>query len=375
MVDHMSYGKQSKRIFLSPPELSGHESRYIREALESNYIAPIGPQLDEFERRLADLSGVRHALAVNSGTAAIHLALMVLGVGQGDEVICSTFTFAGSCNPIRYCGATPVFVDSESRTWNMDADALESAILDRTKITGKKPKAIIVVHLYGMPAEMDRIMSVARTHGIPVVEDAAEALGSTYRGRPAGGLADLGVYSFNGNKIITTSGGGALLSDNEHWIARARFLSTQARESEVHYEHREVGYNYRMSNISAALGLGQLDDLESRVQRRRRVFDDYRQMLGAAVEFQPEPEGSISNRWLTAVLLPGSVTPRSLVSKMEQHNIETRPLWKPMHLQPVYQDFPYYGDRLSDRLFACGVCLPSVSEPAATLVKEVLEVK
>lgn len=348
------------RTFLSPPQLSGHEARYIQEALASGYIAPVGPQLDLFEQRLAELAGVNHALAVSSGTAAIHLALMVVGVGQGDEVICSSFTFAGSCNPIRYVGATPVWVDSERETWNMDPDLLEEAIADRLSKRGRLPKAIIVVHLYGMPAQMDQIMAVARKYGIPVIEDAAEAVGSLYKGRPAGGLADLGVYSFNGNKIITTSGGGALLGNNTEWMAKARYLATQAREPVVHYEHREIGYNYRLSNISAALGLGQLEDLQERVTRRRKVHEAYKSVFGKDYHFQPEPEGYFSNRWLTAVLFPAGRNPLSLMAELEKSDIESRPLWKPMHLQPVYQGFPVYGSGVSEELFNRGLCMPSV---------------
>ncbi|MFM7194659.1 MAG: DegT/DnrJ/EryC1/StrS family aminotransferase [Bacteroidota bacterium] len=337
--------------------MGGNELKYVEEAFRSNWIAPVGPHLDLFEQKLGEMAGVDHVLATSSGTAAIHLALLVLGVKAGDEVICSDLTFVGSCNPILYCGATPVFIDSEPVTWNMDPVLLAEAIEGRKAKTGRVPKAIIVVHLYGMPARMDEIMAIARAHGIPVIEDAAEAVGSRYKGRACGSIGDLGVYSFNGNKIITTSGGGALLSNNGEWIKKARFLATQAREPVPHYEHKEVGYNYRLSNICAAIGLGQLEVLDQRVRERREIHEAYRAAF-PDFGFQEEPEGFFSNRWLTAVLLPEGMKPEEIVEEMESENIEVRRVWKPMGLQPALKCETGYEAHVSSNLFCCGVCLP-----------------
>jgi dTDP-4-amino-4,6-dideoxygalactose transaminase len=290
--------------------------------------------------------------------------LIVLGVEQGDEVICSSFTFAGSCNPIAYQKAIPVFIDSETETWNMDPVLLEEAIVDREKKTGRKPKAIIIVHLYGMPAKITEIMEVARRHNIPVIEDAAEALGSSHHGKKLGTFGDIGVYSFNGNKIITTSGGGALVSNNESWVKTVRFLSTQARDEAPHYEHTHIGYNYRMSNICAAIGLGQLKVLDERVNQRRRVFDWYSSILNPGVfTLLKEPAGFYSNRWLSTVLINPRVefNREDLRLALNKLNIETRPLWKPMHLQPVFKGTPNYTNGVSERLFENGLCLPSGS--------------
>ena len=353
-----------KRIYLSPPHMSGAELRFIKEAFDSNWIAPVGPAILEFEKKIADYNSIGYALAVCSGTAAIHLALITLGVKEGDEVICATFTFSGSCNPIIYQGATPVFIDSESDSWNMDPALLEQAIRDRIR-SGKKPKAIIVVHLFGMPAQMKPIVDIARRYEIPVIEDAAEALGSTYLGQKAGTIGDIGIFSFNGNKIITTSGGGAMVSSKKEWIDKSRFLSNQSRSPGPFYEHSEVGYNYQLSNICASIGLGQFTVLEERIARRRRNFEFYRASLDKSIfSFQPELDGSFSNRWLTTVLIDFNADPEiseRIRKELENDNIETRPLWKPMHLQPVFKGAPAYLNGVSELLFRKGLCLPSGS--------------
>ena len=343
--------------------MSGAEQKFVQEAFDTNWISPAGPHITQFENVLADYVGVKHCAALSSGTAAIHLALIVLGVKQGDEVICQSFTFSGSCNPIAYQGATPVFVDSESETWNIDPVLMEEAIQDRIKQTGKKPKAIIVVHLYGMPAKMDEIMTIARNYEIPVIEDAAEALGSTYKRKKCGSIGDFGILSFNGNKIITTSGGGALLSNNEAWIKKARFLATQARESVAHYEHKEIGYNYRLSNVCAAIGLGQMTVIDERVKQRREIFDFYKSKLKekSDITFFTTPTDHFSNRWLTTILIDknSSTNNEALRLALDKQNIESRPLWKPMHLQPVFKDCPIYRNGTSESLFNNGLCLPS----------------
>lgn len=346
--------------------MGGMELKYVEEAFATNWISPVGPHIGAFEEELADYNNVPFCAALSSGTAAIHLALIILGVKRGDDVICSSFTFSGSCNPIAYQGATPVFVDSEADSWNMDPQLLEEAIIDRTRKTGRKPAAIIVVHLYGMPARIEEIMIIARKHGIPVVEDAAEAIGSTYQGQKLGSFGDLGVYSFNGNKIITTSGGGALVSANENWIRKARFLATQARDQAPHYQHSEIGYNYRLSNICAGIGRGQLQVLEERIAQRRRNFEAYRKGLSGirGLTFLAEPTGCFSNRWLTTMLLDPTVAGTSsdaISHKLAGLNIESRPLWKPMHQQPVFSDAPAYVSGVSEQLFKVGLCLPSGS--------------
>lgn len=351
----------SQRIYLSPPHLSGEEIKYVQQAFDANWVAPAGPAIAAFENKIAEYNSIDQCLVVSSGTAAIHLALILLGIEPGDEVICSSFTFSGSCNPIVYQSATPVFIDSEKESWNMDPELLERAITDRLR-TGKKPKAIIVVHLFGMPARMNEIMDIATRYRIPVVEDAAEALGSTYHGRKAGTIGDIGIYSFNGNKIITTSGGGAIVSKKKKWIERARFLSNQSRSPVPYFQHEELGYNYQLSNISASIGLGQVNVLQSRVERRRKIFEFYVANLPTQIcSFQPEPEGIISNRWLTTILIHSAIKPEDLRVALEKKNIETRPLWKPMHLQPVFKDAPSYLNGVSESLFEKGLCLPSGS--------------
>lgn len=351
---------EKKKIWLSSPHMGGEEIKFVKEAFDTNWISPVGPHISAFESELAGYNGVDHCAVLSSGTAAIHLALIILGVRAGDEVICSSFTFSGSCNPIVYQGATPVFIDSELETWNMDPALLEMAIQDRMQKTGKKPKAIILVHLYGMPANMGAIMNIARAHGIPVVEDAAEALGSSYQGKKLGTSGDFGVYSFNGNKIITTSGGGALVSMNGDWIAKARFLATQARDPAPHYEHSELGFNYRMSNVVAGIGRGQMRVLDERVVGRRAVYQWYTDRFRNHLHFLPEPAGSFSNRWLTTATLPGhGPSPERVREALENQNIESRPLWKPMHLQPFFSRYPAYVSGASETLFNRGICLPS----------------
>lgn len=355
----------NKKIWLSSPHMSGQEQQFVNEAFETNWIAPLGPNVDGFEQDLVNYTGCGYAAALSSGTAAIHMALILLGIRPDDEVICSTFTFAASANPIRYQGAVPVFVDSESTTWNIDPDLLEQAIRARIR-KGKKPAAIILVHLYGMPAQIDEILDIAGQYEIPVIEDAAEALGSTYKGKFAGTFGKFGVLSFNGNKIITTSGGGALISSDEMLIEKARFLSSQARDLAPHYQHSQIGYNYRMSNIAAGVGRGQMKVLDQRIQRRRDIFEFYKQHLSSVegITFLAEPEEYYSNRWLTTILVnpeKTGVNREHIRLALQNENIEARPVWKPMHLQPVFNDYPAYVNGVSEHLFDHGLCLPSGS--------------
>lgn len=358
----------NNKIWLSSPHMGEHEFLYVKEAFDTNWIAPLGPHVDGFEMDIADYLGQgSHVAALSSGTAALHLALIILGVKAGDEVICQSMTFSASANPIAYQGATPVFVDSEANTWNMSPDLLEEAIKDRI-CEGIKPKAIIVVHLYGMPAQMDLIMEIANRYEIPVVEDAAEALGSSYKGQKLGAFGAMSILSFNGNKIITTSGGGALVSANEEWIKKARFLATQARDAAPHYQHSQVGYNYRMSNICAGIGRGQMEVLPLRIQQRRNNYAFYKDAFASipAIQFAQEPgDGYYSNRWLSTVLINNpadyNLYREEIRLALEKENIEARPLWKPMHMQPVFSGAPFYGDGTSERLFEQGLCLPSGS--------------
>lgn len=355
---------QPERIFLSPPHMCGEEIVYVQQAFDSNYIAPLGEHVDELERAICAATGTNHAVALSSGTAAIHLALILLGVKAGDLVVCQSFTFAGTINPVAYLGAVPVLVDSEPNTWNMDPELLRQAIV-ACRARGANPKAIIPVDLYGMPAKMSEIMSIAREFEIPVIEDAAEALGARLEGRPCASLGDFGILSFNGNKILTTSGGGALVSQDQGLIDKARFLATQARDPEPHYEHTHIGYNYRMSNVLAAIGRGQFTVLDQRVHAKRTIHDAYQRLLGhlPGIRFLTEPCGFFSNRWLTTILVDpastGGVTREDIRMALEQNYVESRPLWKPMHLQPIYRDVPFHGNNTSERLFAQGLCLPS----------------
>ena len=350
------------RIYLSPPDLAGTELAMLRDAVESNWIAPLGPHVDAFEAELAARLELPHALALSSGTAALHLALEVLGVGAGHEVWCSTLTFAATANAIHYVGATPVFVDSDRRTWNLDP-ALLAESLDAAARRGALPRAVIAVDLYGQIAELEPIAAACRRHGVFLIEDAAEALGATYRGRPAGALADLTVLSFNGNKIITTSGGGALLGRERAWLDRARYLATQARSPARHYEHEAIGYNYRLSNLLAAVGRAQLADLDRRVAARRATNQHYRSALGALPgwAFMPETPDRRSTCWLTCATVADPARREALLDHLAALDIEARPLWKPMHLQPIFRGHRALGGAVAEDLFARGLCLPSGS--------------
>ena len=353
------------RLYLSPPHLGRHELNYVAKAIEDNWVAPAGPNLAGFEADICAAVGVPYCVALSSGTAAIHLGLLLLGVGPGDEVLCPSFTFVASANPIVYCGATPVFIDSEADTWNLCPVRLREAIEDRIRL-GKTPKALLLVHLYGMPAKLPEILALATEFNIPILEDAAEALGSTWQHQPLGGFGRVGVFSFNGNKILTTGGGGALVTYDRALAERARFLATQAKDDAPHYQHSQLGYNYRLSNVLAGIGRGQMELLPDRVKRRREIFAWYRQHLaalpGLAVAPAPEPPGSHANRWLTTILLnpeETTATPETLRQHLETRNIEARPLWKPLHLQPLFQAAPMYGGAVCEDLFARGLCLPS----------------
>jgi dTDP-4-amino-4,6-dideoxygalactose transaminase len=350
------------KIYLSPPELAGTELSLLGDAVASNWIAPLGPHVDAFEAELAARLELPHALALSSGTAALHLALEVLGVGAGHEVWCSTLTFAATANAVRYVGATPVFIDSDRRTWNMDPELLVEA-LDAAARRGALPRAVIAVDLYGQTAELEPIATACRRYGVFLVEDAAEALGATYRGRPAGSYGDLAVLSFNGNKIITTSGGGALLGRERAWIDRARYLATQARSPVRHYEHEAVGYNYRLSNLLAAVGRAQLADLDRRVEARRATNRCYREALGALPgwAFMPDAPDRRSTWWLTCATVADHSRREALLDHLALHEIEARPIWKPMHLQPVFRGCRAIGGAVAEDLFARGLCLPSGS--------------
>lgn len=354
------------RILLSYVHMGGTERDWVEKAFESEWIVPLGPNVDEFEHRLEKYLGAPNVVALSAGTAAIHLALVALGVGSGDEVICQSFTFAASANPIKYQGADPVFVDSEPDTWNMSPDALEEAIIDRKKQTGHYPKAIIPVYLYGMPAKMDEIRAIADKYGIPIVEDSAEALGSEYKGKKCGTLGNYGCLSFNGNKIITTSGGGALVCRSKEEADRVKFYATQAREQRPYYYHETIGYNYRLSNVSAGIGCGQMDVLQPHVELRRAIHKFYTKELaeidGLSVQQNPSTDFN-SNFWLSTVLIDPKTgkDPESLRQFMLDAGVETRRLWRPMHMQPVFADAPYYGDTTCETLFDRGLCLPSGS--------------
>lgn len=358
-----------QRTFLSSPHMSGNEMKYINEAFDLNWIAPLGNNVEGFEKELAEYNDINSVAVLSSGTSAIHLALRLYDVGPEDTVFCSSLTFVASANPILYEKATPVLIDSEPETWNMSPEALERALAD-AKSNNRLPKAVIVVHLYGQSAKMDELMAVCNKYNVPLIEDAAESLGSKYKGIASGTIGEYGIYSFNGNKIITTSGGGALISNNEEQIQKARFLSTQARDPALHYQHSEIGYNYRMSNIVAGIGRGQLEVLDERVEARRANFKRYEDAFGSidGINFQPELKDTYSNRWLTALTIDPDktgVTRTEIIEKLEESNIEARPVWKPMHLQPLFEEYAYYSHEedksVSDRLFEYGLCLPSGS--------------
>lgn len=380
------------KIWLSSPHMGGRELDFVKEAFDTNWVAPLGANVDGFEQDLSkQLSNSKltitkdnhntniHVAALSSGTAALHLSMIMLNVTSGDEVLCQSMTFSASANPITYLGAKPIFVDSEPDTWNICPSELERAIADRISVTGKAPKAIIAVHLYGMPFKIDEVMEVANKYGIPVIEDAAEALGSTYNGLSCGSFGVMGVLSFNGNKIITTSGGGALASNSSKFINQARFLATQARDNAPHYEHTQIGYNYRMSNIVAGIGRGQMLVLNDRVTRRREINAIYKKAFcNTPIEFLAEPnEKYFSNHWLTAVQIDpnkSGVTREDIRLALLEDNIESRPLWKPMHMQPVFASCPFYGNGTSERLFENGLCLPSGSNMTDDEQKRVIDI-
>ncbi|MES5956139.1 aminotransferase class I/II-fold pyridoxal phosphate-dependent enzyme [Bacillus fungorum] len=361
--------KNKEKIYLSSPHMSGNEQKYIKDAFDSNWVAPLGPNVDGFERELASFVGVKGGAAVSSGTAAIHLALRLLNVQEGDTVFCSSFTFVASANPIVYLGAEPVFIDSEPKTWNMSPQALACALHDADK-AGKLPKAVILVHLYGQSAKLDEILSLCNHYDVPIIEDAAESLGSTYKGKASGTFGKFGIYSFNGNKIITTSGGGMLVSDDVEALERARFLATQAKDPALHYEHSEIGYNYRMSNILAGIGRGQLEVLEDRVRARRSIYNRYYEALSLipGFYFMPELENTRSNRWLTTLTIDekeSGISIGKLLRILAEENIEARPMWKPLHIQSLFKEKKYYphskNEDVSQYLFQRGICLPSGS--------------
>jgi dTDP-4-amino-4,6-dideoxygalactose transaminase len=350
---------ENKKIWLASPHMSdeGYEMQYVQEAFDTNWVAPLGPNVNEFEKELAAKVGSKHAAAMTSGTGAIHLALKAAGVGEGDIVFCPTLTFSATANPIIYQNATPVFIDSDYETWNMDPKALEAAF----KKYGDKVKAVLVVHLYGLSADMDKIMEICNKYDVTVIEDAAESLGAYYKGRHTGTFGEFGVFSFNGNKIITTSGGGMLVSDDEEKIKKVRFWSTQSRDAARHYQHSELGFNYRMSNVVAGIGRGQLRVLDQRVAKKKYIFEFYKRELGQleGVEFMPINDWNEPNYWLSVMTLNGSVRPLDVMEALEKENIESRPVWKPMHMQPFFAEYDYVGSDVSEKLFENGVCLPS----------------
>ena len=368
------------KVWLSSPHLGKKEIEYVNEAFSTNWIAPLGPNVDAFENQISNYLNVKEAVSLSSGTAALHLALLTCGVKQNDIVLCQSFTFAASAFPIEYLGAQPVFIDSEKETWNMDPLLLEESITDYIKI-GKKPAAVIVVHLYGMPAKMNEIVAICAKYDIPIIEDAAEALGSVYDDKKCGSIGKIGILSFNGNKIITTSGGGALISNHSEIINKVRHISAQAKESAPYYLHKEIGYNYRMSNVCAGIGRGQMEVLNDRVHKRREIFEVYHKELKDinGLHFLDEPKGSFSNRWLTTVVFDPTVFKKETNEKirkgLESVNIETRPLWKPLHQQPVFKSCKAYLNGVSDYLFENGLCLPSGSnmndDVISLIIKEI----
>jgi pyridoxal phosphate-dependent aminotransferase EpsN len=371
-VKSLGHTINKKRIFLSSPHMSGQEHKYINEAFETNWVAPLGPNVDAFEEEIAKYVGASEAVAVNSGTAAIHLALSLLGVGNGDKVFCSSLTFIASANPIIYQGAEPVFIDSEPETWNMSPQALESAF-DDALMDGTLPKAVIVVNLYGQSAKMEEIIAICNQYEVPIIEDAAESLGAMYKGKASGTFGKFGIFSFNGNKIITTSGGGMLVSEDREALQRARFLATQARDAAPHYQHSQIGFNYRLSNILAGIGRAQLEVLDERVASRRAVFQRYYDELShlPGFTFMPELKDTFSNRWLTALTInekEAGISVTDIVNVLSAENIEARPVWKPLHLQPVFSERKYYPhtdqESVSETLFNNGLCLPSGSNMA-----------
>ena len=355
----MAENTSNKKIWLASPHMSdeGYEMQYVQEAFDTNWVAPLGPNVNEFEKELATKVGSKHAAALTSGTGAIHLALKAAGVGEGDIVICPTLTFSATANPIIYENAIPVFIDSDYETWNMDHKSLEAAL----QKYGDKVKAVLVVHVYGLSADMDKIMEICSKYNVTVIEDAAESLGAYYKGKHTGSFGEFGVFSFNGNKIITTSGGGMLVSNNEEKIKKVRFWSTQSRDAARHYQHSELGFNYRMSNVVAGIGRGQLKVLDQRVAKKKYIFEFYKRELGQleGVEFMPINNWNEPNYWLSVMIMKGKVRPIEVMEALEAENIESRPVWKPMHMQPFFAEYDYVGSDVSEKLFENGVCLPS----------------
>jgi dTDP-4-amino-4,6-dideoxygalactose transaminase len=361
-----------EKIFLASPHMSdeGYEQQYIQEAFDTNWIAPLGRNVNEFENELATKIGIKAAAALSSGTAAIHLALKAAGVGAGDIVFCQSLTFSATANPIIYQNALPVFIDSDLKTWNMSPTALEKAFTQYT------PKAVIVVHLYGLAANLDEIAAICKKHQVTLIEDAAESLGTTYKGKYTGTFGDYSIFSFNGNKIITTSGGGMLVSNNEERIAKVRFWATQSRDKARHYQHSEIGFNYRMSNVVAGIGRGQLKVLDQRVKQKRAIFEYYKRELAGldGVDMMPINEWNEPNCWLSCILLHGKVRPLDIMLALEKENIESRPIWKPMHLQPFFAKYDFVGDGISEKIFENGVCLPSDTKMTETDLDRVVKI-
>lgn len=362
-----------EKIYLSSPHMSeeGYEMEYIKEAFDTNWIAPLGANVNGFEKELAAEVGIGHAAALSSGTAAIHMALKAVGVGKGDIVFCPTLTFSATANPIIYQNAIPVFIDSDYETWNMSPAALERAFEKYPNV-----KAVLVVHLYGLSADMDKIVELCKKHKVPVIEDAAESLGTYYKGKHTGTFGDYGIFSFNGNKIITTSGGGMLVSNNEERIAKVRFWSTQSRDATRHYQHSELGFNYRMSNVVAGIGRGQLKVLDQRVKKKNYIFEYYKRELRGleAVEFMPINEWNEPNCWLSCITVKGKVTPLDIMMALEMENIESRPIWKPMHMQPFFEGYDFIGEGVSEKIFENGVCLPSDTKMTDEDINRVVEI-
>lgn len=371
------------RIYLASPHMSeeGYEQAYVKEAFDTNWVAPLGPNVNQFEQELADYVGVKSASALSSGTAAIHLGLKALGVGEGDTVFCSTLTFSASCNPILYLGATPVFIDSDAATWNMCPKALKKAFEDATK-RHQLPKAVVVVNLYGQSADMDPILELCQKYNVPILEDAAESLGSTYKGRMSGTIGDIGIYSFNGNKIITTSGGGMMVSNYEAYTKKATFWATQSREAERHYEHQELGYNYRMSNVLAGIGRGQLKVLNDRIAKKKEIYETYKEAFRdiEEIEMMNICDFGESNYWLSVMTLKetSQVKPLDIMLALEKENIESRPVWKPMHMQPVFKQYPFFtatdDQPVSEDYFKRGICLPSDTKMTAEQQQRVIDI-
>ncbi|MDQ1000329.1 dTDP-4-amino-4,6-dideoxygalactose transaminase [Neobacillus niacini] len=368
-----SFLTMGDRIFLSSPHMSdeGYEMKYVKEAFDTNWIAPLGENVNQFEKELAAMVGSKSAAALSSGTAAIHLALKAAGVGEGDIVFCPTLTFSATANPIIYQNAIPVFIDSDYETWNMCPKALEEAFEKYPNV-----KAVIVVHLYGLSADMDKIMEICKKHNVVVIEDAAESLGTYYKGKHTGTFGDYGIFSFNGNKIITTSGGGMLVSNNEEKVAKVRFWATQSRDQARHYQHSELGFNYRMSNVVAGIGRGQLKVLDQRVEKKNYIYEFYKRQLGGldGVEFMPSNEWNEPNYWLSSMILTGNVRPIDIMEALEKENIESRPIWKPMHKQPFFEKYDFVGTDVSEKLFDKGVCLPSDTKMTDGDLERVVEI-